>query len=180
MKIRFSAVALVLALIFTLSGCSEVAGEIAGNVANAAVQELEKQVKETLEEYKVEVIEVKSAVGKLNNDSDSELQFYCGVLVRSNSDVFPQSGAAALGKIFDESGVHLQTEREIDSDFLVNKDISFNHTDFSTGNYYLIWAYTASFTENLSEKLSTLELPTIPADWIPAGGARETEAGSVG
>lgn len=149
MKHRFTALVLILVLIFTLSGCGEVVGEIAGNVADAAVTELEKQVKQTMEEYKVEVIEIKSAVGKLNNDTNSELQFYCGVLVRSNSDVFPQSAAVALGKIFEQVGVHLQTKSEIDSDLLENKDLSFKHSDFSTGNYYLIWAYTSSLTGDL-------------------------------
>lgn len=177
MKYKLSALALVLVLLFTLAGCSEAVGEIAGNVADAAVKELEVQVKKTLEEYKVEVIELKSAVGKLNNDSDSDLQFYCGVLVRSNSDVFPQSGATALGKIFDEAGVQLQTKSEIDNNRLVNKKISFKHSDFDSGNYYLIWVYTASFKDNLVDKLSSLELPTIPKSWLPADSASETAAG---
>ena len=149
MKHRLIVLALVLALLVTLGGCGEAVGEIASNVADAAAKELEVQVKATLEKYKVEVIEVKSAVGKLNNDSDSELQFYCGVLVRSNSDTFPQSGAVALGKLFEQAGVHAQTKSEIDSDFLVNKDLSFKHTDFSSGDYYLIWAYTSSLTGDL-------------------------------
>lgn len=149
MKHRLIVLALILALLVTLGGCGEAVGEIASNVADAAAKELEVQVKATLEKYKVEVIEVKSAVGKLNNDSDSELQFYCGVLVRSNSDTFPQSGAVALGKLFEQAGVHAQTKSEIDSDFLVNKDLSFKHTDFSSGDYYLIWAYTSSLTGDL-------------------------------
>ena len=149
MKFRITALVLLLALLFTMAGCGETVGEIAGNVADAAAKELEKQVKATLEEYRVEVIEIKSAVGKLNDNSDSELQFFCGVLVRSNSDTFPQSGAAALGKIFEESGINAQTKSKIDNDYLVNKDLSFKHTDFSDGNYYLIWGYTSSLTGDL-------------------------------
>ena len=163
MKYRFTALVLVLALLLALCGCSEAVGEIAGNVADAAVKELEIQVKKTLEKYKVDVVEVKSAVGKLNNDSDSELQFFCGVLVRSNSDSLPQSCASALGKLFEQSGVHSQSGSKIDSEYLVNKTISFKHTDFSAGDYYLIWAYTSSLTQKLSE----LELPTIPEGWLP-------------
>ena len=76
MRYRLAALLLAVALLFTITGCSDVVGEIAGNVADAAVKELEKQVKATLEEYKVEVVEIKSAVGKLSNVSDSELQFF--------------------------------------------------------------------------------------------------------
>lgn len=149
MRNRCFALALVLVLLFALSGCGETVGEIAGNVADAAVRELEVQVKKTLEEYKVEVVEIKSAAGRLNDETDSNLQLFCAVLVRSNSDTFPQSGANALGKIFEQSGVQLQTESKIDSPLLVNKSISFKHTDYSEGNYYLIWAYTSSLTGNL-------------------------------
>ena len=163
MKYRFTALVLVLALLLALCGCSEAVGEIAGNVADAAVKELEIQSKKTLEKYKVDVVEVKSAIGKLNNDSDSELQFFCGVLVRSNSDSLPQSCASALGKLFEQTGVHIQSESKIDSEYLVNKTITFKHTDFSTGDYYLIWGYTSSLTQMLSE----LELPTIPEGWLP-------------
>ena len=165
MKLRIAALVLALVLTFTLCGCNDVVGDIAGNVADAAVKELEKQVKEKLEEYKVDVIEIKSAVGKLDNDVDSSQQFYCGVLVRSNSDVIPQSIAATLGSIFEEAGCHPWLKSEIDNDHLVNKKISFKHTDFSTGDYYLIWGYTSSLTQKLSDKLAELELPSIADSW---------------
>ena len=177
MKCRFTALILAVVLLFTLSGCSDVVGDIASNVADAAVKELEKQIKETLEEYKVEVVEVKSAVGKLSNISDSEMQFFCGVLVRSNSDALPQGGAAALGKIFDQAGIQPQSSSKIESELLANKEISFKHADYSAGNYYLIWAYTASFKENLTEMLSQLELPSLPDSWK---SSESTEVDGVG
>ena len=62
-------------LLTSLTGC-EVVSEIAGNVADAAMEELEAQVKETLETYKVEVVEIKTAVGKLNGSS-GDIQFFC-------------------------------------------------------------------------------------------------------
>lgn len=149
MNIRLRSLALVLVLLLMLSGCSQTVSEIAGNVADAAMKELEVQVKQTLEKYKVDVVEMKNAVGKLNDESDSDLQFFCAVLVSSNSDSLPRSCADALGKIFQQSGVRVQTRSEIESDYLVNKSLSFKHTDFSQGNYYLIWAYTSSLTGNL-------------------------------
>ena len=88
MKQRFTALVLLLTLLLALTGCSDVVNEIAGNVADAAVKELEAQIKSALETYSVEVVEIKSALGKLNNDAPSDLQFYCGVLVRSNSGKF--------------------------------------------------------------------------------------------
>ena len=173
MKYRFIVPVLILALMLMLGGCSDVMGEIAGNVADAAVKELEVQIKEALETYSVEVVEIKSAIGKLNNDAPSDLQFFCGVLVRSNSDKFPVSGAEALKKVFEKAGCQMQQESQISSELLTNKTISFKHSDFSTGDYYLIWIYSGSFTEKLSE----IELPTFPASWRPSDGAKADASG---
>lgn len=166
MKYRFSVALLIVTLLLSLCGCDGVVGEIAGNVADAAMKELELQIQNTLQEYKVEIVEVKSAVGKLNDTSDSTAQFFCGVLVRSNSDALPSGGASALGKIFEQSGIQSQTASKIESTLLQNKSLSFKHTDFSGGNYYLIWVYSASLTQKLSE----LELPTLPEGWLPVEG----------
>lgn len=173
MKYRFAALVLIAALLLSLCGCNGVVGEIAGNVADAALKELELQIKETLQEYKVEIVEIKSAVGKLNDESDSTLQFFCGVLVRSNSDALPNSGADALGKLFERSGIQSQSGSKVESELLQNKSISFKHTDYSAGNYYLIWVYTSSLTRKLSE----LELPTLPEGWLPQDGARTEGVG---
>ena len=173
MKNRFTLLVLILALLATLCGCGEIVGDIADSVADAAMKELEQEIQEALETYSVNIIEIKSAVGKLNNDSDSNLQFFCGVLVRSNSDKFPMSGADAIGKFFEQAGCQQQLQSRIHSDLLKNKDISFKHDDFSTGDYYLIWFYSASITDKLTE----INLPTFPEGWKPADGARENEAG---
>ncbi len=163
MKIRIFLCLLCAALLITLSGCGDVVSGIAGNVADAALKELENQIKATVAEYKVDVVEIKSAVGQLNNESDSDLQFFCGVLVRSNSDALPNRSAEALEGLFERSGITAQTGSRIESDLLTNKAISFKHTDFSTGDYYMIWVYSPSLTKKLSE----LELPTLPAGWLP-------------
>ena len=168
MKHKITVLLVVLAIALALSGCSEVMGEIAGNVADAAARELEAQIKATIEEYKVDIIEIKSAVGKLDNDVDSTQQFYCGVLVRSNSDALPLSIATTLGKIFEEAGYLFQYSSEIENSRLDNKQLTFKHTDFSTGDYFLIWGYTSSLTQKLTDKLSKLELPTIPEGWLPS------------
>ena len=171
MRHRFIALLLGLSLLLALCGCSDVVSDIAGNVADAALKELEIQIKEAVEEYKVSVVEVKSAVGKISNTSDSDLQFFCGVLVRSNSDALPQSGYEILGGLFEQAGIQAQTGSKIENELLTNKSLSFNHTDFSSGDYYLIWFYSPSLTQ----KLSQLELPTLPSDWL-----KETEAPAAG
>ena len=168
MKYKFAALAVIFSILLTLCGCSDVVGEIAGNVADAAVKELEVQIQKTMEEYKVEVIETKSAMGALDDQVDSNQQFFCGVLVRSNSDALPQGAAATIGKIFEEAGCHSWHKSEIDNDHLVNKKLAFDHADFSTGDYYLIWGYTSSLTQKLTDKLSELELPSIPEGWLPS------------
>ena len=168
MKFRLIAFVLILSLMSALCGCGSIVSDIAGNVADAAMEELEQQIRDAVEEYKVQVVEVKSAVGKLNNESESDLQFFCGVLVRSNSDMLPQIGYDFLGDFFEQSGIQVQRGSKIENDLLVNKEVSFNHTDFSTDDYYMIWVYTSSLTQKLSE----IKLPT---DWL-----KETEAPSVG
>lgn len=171
MKLRLIPLILIVSVFLSFGSCSGVVGDIAGNVADAALEELELQIREAVEEYKVEVVEVKSAVGRLNNESDSRMQFFCGVLVRSNSDALPKGGAAALEGLFEQSGIQKQTGSRIENEFLTNKTVSFKHTDFSSGDYYMIWVYSPSLTQKLQE----LELPTLPANWQPVG-----EADSVG
>ena len=173
MKYKMTALVLILSFLLSFSGCGEVVGEIAGNVADAAAKELETQIKETVEEYKVEVIEIKSAVGKLDNEVESSQQFFCGVLVRSNSDALPQAATVTLGKIFDEAGCHPWHKSEIDNDHLVNKTLTFNHTDFSGGDYYLIWGYTPALAQKLTDALESIELPSIPESWLPSQSSGE-------
>ena len=173
MKHKITVLLLVLSILLTFSGCDGVVGEIAGNVADVAVKELEAQIKATIEEYKVEVIEIKSTVGKLDNDFSSSQQFFCGVLVRSNSDALPMSVATTLGKIFEEAGCHPWHKSEIDNDHLENKTLTFKHTDFETGDYYLIWGYTSSLTQKLTDALKDIELPTIPEGWLPSQASDE-------
>jgi len=173
MKHRVAALFLIAALLISLTGCSDIVTDIAGNVADAALKELEVQIKETVAEYKVDIVEIKSAVGRLNEISDSDLQFFCGVLVRSNSDAVPQSVCDALDGLFERAGMCRQTGSTIQSELLANKTISFKHTDFSSDDYYLIWVYSPSLTQKLSE----LELPTLPAGWLPAGDSEERGVG---
>ena len=96
---KFISFVLVLGLLCSLAGCGDVAGEIAGNVAEAAKKELENQVKATFEKYKIEILDLKTAVGKLNGESE-DVQFFCAVLVSSDSDAIPQSAADTLSKLF--------------------------------------------------------------------------------
>lgn len=146
--------ALVLALVMLASlftGCGAV-GEIAGNVADVAKAELEKQVRAVLNEYKVDVIELKTVAGKLN-DQEGKFQFFCAVLVRSDNIAGPQSCADALGKVFQVSGLTNQTASAIESPYLVNKTLSYTYSAFDDGStYYTIYVYTAVDPEALLNK----------------------------
>lgn len=136
------------------AGCNAV-GEIAGNVADAAMKELENQVKATLEKNKVNVVELKTAIGKLNDDG-SEMQFFCAALVKSDTDTVVNGAAEAMGAVFEKSGVLVQTGSKVESEYLVHKDITFKHSDFSDGTYYVIYVYIS----DMSIKLPELNLPT--------------------
>ena len=146
---KMSVFSLVLVLVLSLfTGCGETVNEIAGNVADAAMEELEKQVKAALEKNKVEVIEMKTAFGKLN-DSGSEAQFFCAALIQSNATEIPQAAAEAIGKLVTEAGVFAQSGSKVESDLLIHKEIVFKHSDFSEGNYYVIYAYHKDLSANM-------------------------------
>jgi len=137
---KFISFVLVLGLLCSLAGCSDVAGEIAGNVAEAAKKELENQVKATFEKYKIEILDLKTAVGRLNGDSD-DVQFFCAVLVQSDSDAIPQSAANTLSKLFHDAGIQLQSGAKIENSYLQHKDLSFKQ-EGDGKTHYAVWFYT--------------------------------------
>ena len=157
---KFVAAVLLLCLILSLAACSGVAGEIAGNVADAARKELENQVKATFEKYKIEILDMKTAVGKLSGQGE-DLQFFCAVLVQSDSDAIPQSAADTLGKLFHDAGINVQTAAAIENPYLQNKELSFKFDGFGDGRtYYCVWCYTDKLPsledlKNLKDTLST-------------------------
>ena len=147
---------LVLAMVLSLWGCGGTMGEIAGNVADAAMKELKNQVQQLLEKNKLEVVEIKTAFGQLN-DEGGKNQFFIAALIKSNSTSVPQSTADTMGKIFSDAGLTAQTAPAFENAHLVHKDISFKHEDFSTGNYYVIWGYAADLSINLPDLSGLLE-----------------------
>ena len=137
-------VSLLCALVLTVicCGCGEVAGDIAGNVVEAAKKELENQVRTTFEKDKVEVIELKTSVGKLNGSS-GENQFFCAALVESDSDAIPQSVADNLAKIFHDAGITVQVGSQVEHSYLEHKTITYKYSDFAESKtYYTVWCYT--------------------------------------
>ena len=148
-------VAVLLFLLLTvsmLSACGGVVGEIAGNVADAAAKELENQLKSTLEKHKVEVIEVKTALGKLNGEDEKALQFFAAALIRCESETAAQTCATALSGLFEQSGAMAQTQSAVTHEALVHKTIAYDHTDFSAGNYYTVYVYNSSLLGNLKQE----------------------------
>ena len=140
MKYKFLTLLLAAVLLAgMLSGCGDTVSKIAGNVADAALAELENQIKQTLEENKLEVKELKSAYGALNGDGEN--QFFCAALIKSESSAIAQSTANTLAKVFTDAGVMEQTGAKISSPYLEHKDLSFNYSSFSDGTYFVIYVY---------------------------------------
>lgn len=138
--IRVLAVVFAVAMLF--SACQKVK-EIAGSVAEAAQAELETQVRETLEEYKLEMVEMKTTAGKLNDNGES-VQIFCAVLVRTENEELVRSCTAMLGKLFTVAGAERQTGSKVENPLLVHKSVSYRFSDFTDGNtYYTIYAYSA-------------------------------------
>ena len=155
MKRRLLALLLAVLMVLPLCACGGTAGQIADSVMDAAMKELKNQVTQLLEKNKLEVVELKTAFGKLNDDG-SKYQFFIAALVRSQSTDIPQSTANSMGKLFTEAGLTAQSGSTLENPHLVHKDITFKHSDFSAGNYYVIWGYAA----DLSIDLDQLTLPT--------------------
>ena len=141
---------LALAMTLSLAGCGGTVGEIADSVLDAAMTELKNQVRQTLEENKIEVVELKTAFGKLNDDG-GKYQFFLAALIRTNSEDSASGAAKALSKLFTQSGVTVQTGSAVESQYLQHKDITFNHSDFSLGGYYLVWGYLADLSIELPD-----------------------------
>ena len=127
------------------AGCDAVS-DITDNVLSAAKDELVKQIKAKVEEYKVTVVETKSTVGTLNDDG-GKYQFYCAILVQTNAESSASDCAAAMGKLFGESGYTAQTGTAVESEHLVHKTITYSHADYSEGNYYTVYVYVADISK---------------------------------
>lgn len=156
MKRRMFSLFLAVLMTLSLCACGGTAGQIADSVMDAAMAELKNQVKQLLEQNKLEVVEIKTAFGKLNDDG-SKYQFFIAALVRSNSANVPQSTADTMNKIFSEAGLTPQSESKLHNPHLVHKEITFKQTDFSAGNYYVIWGYARDLTVDLPDLSSLIE-----------------------
>ena len=150
MRTRFARMIPAMILLFALlTGCSQV-NEIADNVAQAARDELLQQIESKLEEHKVDVVEIKTAVGNLNGDDSKALQFFAAILIRTNSDTAPNTCADALKGMFTQTGYMTQEESAVTHELLVHKQIAYDHSDFSGGTYYTVYAYSKSLLPDLT------------------------------
>ena len=150
MKRRFLSLFFAVLMTLSLCGCGGTAGEIAGSVADAAMKELKNQVTQLLEKNKLEVVEVKTTFGQLNDDG-GKYQFFIAALVKSNSTAVPQSTADTMGKLFSDAGLTVPTAAAFENPHLIHKEITFKQADFSDGNYYVIWGYAADLSIDLPD-----------------------------
>lgn len=150
---------LVVLLVAAMAGCS-VAGEIADKVAQAAMEELKDQLQSTFEKNKIEVLQVKTAIGKLN-DEGSSLQLFFGFLVRSENPQQIQDVTEAMKKMIPQSGCAPQTGAAIESPYLVHKTLSFDADKVADPtNCYLVYLYIPEFAADLPKF-------TMPAITLP-------------
>ena len=150
---------LVVLLLTAVAGCST-AGEIVDKVAQAAMEELKVQLQSTFEQNKIEVLQVKTAIGKLN-DEGSSLQLFFGFLVRSENPQQIQAVTEAMQKMFPHAGCAAQTGAAIESPYLVHKTLSFDADKVADpANCYLVYLYIPDFAADLPEF-------TIPAITLP-------------
>ncbi len=147
MKFLIRTLILVLIVSLILSSCGRM-GEIADSVLDAAAAELKNQVKQVLEENKLQVVEIKTTFGKLN-DTGSDYQFFIAALVKTDATGIPNAAAEGMNKIFTEAGLNPQTAPMLENAHLVHKSITFKQTDYTEGEYYVIWGYMGDLTIDL-------------------------------
>jgi outer membrane murein-binding lipoprotein Lpp len=127
------------------AGCSETTNKIASSVAEAARKELEVQVKAALEENKLEVIEIKTAFGKLNDTADN--QYFIAALVRTEKTDLIEASLKGLDMVFTDTGCIPETDSKIDCEHLIHKDLSYQREDFTDGTYFTVYAYYDDITK---------------------------------
>lgn len=154
---KFLRILALILLLATLCGCSAV-GEIAEGVKNAAMEELKNQLAAQLQKNKVEILQVKSTAGKLN-DEGGKLQLFVAFLVRSENPQQLQSAAEALGESLGKTGFAPQTGAKVESPYLVHKQLEFDE-DKVTDNCWLLYLYIPEFTLDLQN--ATLPPMTLP------------------
>ena len=143
MKRKIISLILALVTVLSLCGCGGTMGEIASNVVDAA---------------KIKVVEMKTVVGQLNDDG--KYQFFTAALIQTDSTTIAQNTADTLAKLFTEAGLAEQTQSKLESPYLIHKTIEFKHTDFSEGNYYVIYAYHKDLAANLPKISADTTDPT--------------------
>ncbi len=152
MKTRFARIFPAIVLMFSLlAGCAQVS-EIADNVAQAAKDELLQQIETKLEEHKVDIVEIKTAMGHLNGDDSKAVQFFAAILIRTNSDTAPETCAEALKGMFTHTGYMTQEQSAVIHELLEHKQLSYDRSDFSDGTYYTVYAYSKSLLPDLTGK----------------------------
>ena len=145
----------VACLLCCFAGCSGTLTEIKDSVLAAAKTELENQIKAKIAENKVEVLETKTAFGKLNDDG--KYQFFCAMLIQTNSEENASDCARTLGGLFGETSYQPQTGSAVEHEYLVYKTVTYSRTDFSEGNYYTIYVYVEDMTQVVDVSKLTAE-----------------------
>ena len=138
---------IILAVIGTVTGivsCDKVK-KISDSVLSAAKTELEKQIRETMAENKVDIVETKTVFGKLNDAG--EYQFFCALLIQTNSEEAAAKCANTASGLFGEASYMAQTDSSVEHEYLTHKTVTYDHTDFSGGNYYTVYVYAEDMTQ---------------------------------
>ena len=146
MKRILSLMLVIVLALGIFAGCGEAVSEVADNVLSAAQEELVSQIRQKAEEYKVTVKETKAAVGTLNDDG-GKYQFYCAILVQTNTESSAEDCANALGKVFGQGGYAAQSDSAVESEHLVHKTLTYDCADYSEGNYYTVYVYVPDITK---------------------------------
>ena len=135
-------VVLVLVAIF---GYDRVSSAIK-DTAQTVKTQMEKKIQETLEPYQVEMVEMKTVAGNLNGGNFLTVQFFGAILIRTQQESYAKVCADALGKVFNETGYVVQTEQDITHEYLQNKELAYDLSDFSDATYYTVYVYSAGFS----------------------------------
>ena len=145
MKKIWGLLLIVLLVLVAIFGYDRVSSAVA-NTAQTVKKQMEEKIQEALEPYKVEVVEMKTAAGNLNGGNFLTVQFFGAILIRTQQESYADTCAKALEKVFQETGYTVQTEQTITHEYLKNRELSYDFSDFSDGTYYTVYVYSSGFS----------------------------------
>lgn len=106
---------------------------------NALLWGMEHNLESTLSRGDVEILESQSVCGKLNGNGNG-MEFFAAVLVTASQEEL-EMRISDLAEKYEVVEYVPQTEAKIDMKYLEHKSLSYDHENYTDGEYYTVYIY---------------------------------------